>query len=149
MRELAPLIAALHDPQQAQVLTAAGRLYLRMNDDEGVQNLLKQGMRLARERLAKDADSDDPNLAPKSNWPSTGMYRQLLTLAADVSPRLALELLAEIDDEEVQLTQRVALAAAWLGASPGAVITMDRRKRGGTNTFISDPVMQRQAERRP
>jgi hypothetical protein len=150
LRELAPLIAALHDPQQAQFLTAAGRLYLRMKDDEGVQNLLKQGMRLARARLAQDADSDNPNLAPKSNWPSTGMYRQFLTLAADVSPRLALELLAEIDDEEVQLTQRVALAAAWLGASPGTVVTMDRRKGGGSSVWLSDPGReQRQAERRP
>jgi hypothetical protein len=150
LRELAPLIAALPDPRQTQFLTAAGRLSLRMNDEDGAQSLIRQGMKLARVRYSQDSDRENPNTAPKSMWPSTELYRQLVRLAAEVSPRLALELMTEIEDEEVQLAQRVMLASAWLGQASGASLVVERRKDGRQSTWISSPGSeQRQEQRRP
>ena len=82
----------------------------------------------------RDTDADDPNKGFKGAWPSTDMWRLAVKEAAKISPTLAEEILADLQDPEVAAYEKVAYGGALLGESGmnSPVIVSDCRKNGGS-----------------
>ncbi len=70
-------------------------------------------------------------------WPSAAVWRVFIAEARRISPQAALEVVKGIDDPEIQLFQKIALANAWLGLPTGVVMTREQRKDGTNDTNIS------------
>jgi hypothetical protein len=69
----------------------------------------------ALERYREDAAPDDPNLAPRAFWPSTGAFRSILYAAGLRLGADAAALLDRIQDADVRLFAQIELAAALAG----------------------------------
>jgi len=88
---------------------------------------LDKGVADARVMLKKDADPDSPNLAPRSAWPSTQMFKLLFYRAAKALGADAEALLERIPDAEIQIMARVEMAGAWLEAPGTPSFSQTRR----------------------
>ncbi|GEM_PF-5565267 len=88
---------------------------------------LEKGIADARAMLKKDADPDNPNLAPRSAWPSTQMFKLLFYRAAKALGGDAEALLEKIPDAEIQIMARAEMAGAWLAAPSTPYFSHTRR----------------------
>lgn len=96
----------------------AAKLYLQMNDAAGARVALERGMTAAEETYKEDADPEDPNQAIRLLWPSTQQWRDVIDVAAEISPEFAIGLVNEIPDREIKPLERTFLAGRWLGVAP-------------------------------
>jgi tetratricopeptide (TPR) repeat protein len=101
--------------QRGQFLAQIADSYVQMKQFEDAKKTLQEAMKAAEKLYAKDTDADDPNLAFKGVWPSTGLWWKCVQTAAAISPGLPEELIAEIGDTEIATFQRVAYANSLLG----------------------------------
>src|SRR4029077_11926424 len=79
--------------------------------------VVEQGMKLAHELYQTDSNSDDPNRALKSAWPSTVVSRAFVSLASRVSLKFAEQMIAEVRDSDIQVFDRIEIASTLLAAS--------------------------------
>jgi len=105
--------------QQIMVVRQTAQLYLRLEDQVSAKKVFDKGMDLGARLFKVDTNADDPNTAPKMNWPSTAAWRSMLELAVRVSPALAMELLREIEDDDLRTISMISVARAMLGANSG------------------------------
>lgn len=119
---------------QVNLLVDAGRLYLAVGENDGVETVVERGASVAEKMYRADTNSDDPNKATKAYWPSTNAWTNFVHLAAQVSPDLALKIVNGIPEEEIRPFIRIALAASWLGAPSGSNLIMMETK-SGSRTF--------------
>jgi hypothetical protein len=105
-------------PHPLPYLLKAAELYLRIGDAEGAQTALQHAHVAAREMYESDLNPEDTNLALKLYWPSTLAWRDILGLAARVSPEFALTLVKDVPDTEIKAIEQVFLAGIWMGVAP-------------------------------
>jgi tetratricopeptide (TPR) repeat protein len=108
----------------------AAQVYRGLRDDDKALSALKQGFETADELEARDADPDDPNLALRTQWPSTLMRIQLFQAASEISPRAAEEMLQDTSDPDERIIQKVALGRSLLGSYTPPFDAVDWRKAG-------------------
>lgn len=102
----------------------------RFHDRPLALKLLERGINDARELYKTDADSDAPNIAPRSFWPSAAAFRALFYRAAKLLGADAETLLERCPDADVQALGRIEIAAAWLNVpSQPATTQVFRRER--------------------
>ncbi len=118
--------------QQMLVLRKTAQLYLRLEDQPSARKVLDKGMDLGSKLLKSDSNAEDPNTAPKMNWPSANAWRAMLELAVDVSPALALELLKQIDDDDLRTLAMIAIARTMLGGNSNRFEVMTFRKKSAS-----------------
>jgi len=99
----------------------------RIKDQDLALKALEKGLADARAMYKLDANADDPNLAPRSAWPSTMIYKSLFFRAAKALGADAPTLLEKIPDAEIQLMARVEMAAAWLNVPSSPTYSQNRR----------------------
>ncbi len=133
--ELLKIVERLDARSQALALHQAAGLYLRLGDKPAAEKTIAAGLKAAEKLLAADTKADNPNRALKAHWPSAAAYRMFVTLAAQISPLKASQMIAEIDDPEIQVAQTIAVGSALLGAPPAALV-MQVRGADGRNFMM-------------
>ena len=124
-------VAKLQDqltPQEMASLSKLPKLYLDIGDADGATKSLRALLKAAENLYSRDTDNDDPNKAFKGTWPSADLWRKCVQAAAQISPALAEQVIAEIPDTDIAGAQKVAFASSLLGISGGPVVVSDCRK---------------------
>ena len=114
---------------RCRYLAEAGNLYWRMKKIDKVRDIVGQGMKLANELYKADTNSDDPNRALKSAWPSTVVSRAFVGLASRVSLKFAEETVKEIPDQDLQVFARIEMASTLLTTSSYPSLMEQRHKQ--------------------
>lgn len=96
----------------------AGQLWVNLGDNDGANSALKVAMAGASDVYENDANPDNPNLALKLYWTSTGSWRDVIALAAKISPQAALEAVKQVPDDEIRAMEEVFLAGIWMKVDP-------------------------------
>lgn len=97
-------------------LKDAAEIAIRLNDFNTARAAVSAGLKAARRIYNDDSDSDAPNMALKSYWPSVQAYRDLIAVQGKISPDEALETVKNLVDPEVEALEKAMLAATWLNA---------------------------------
>lgn len=119
--------------QQGHFLIDAIDLYLKMAQIDEATKTLQETMKIAEKLYARDADGNDPNLAFKGVWPSTGLWWKCIQTAATISTALPEQLISSIADPGIAAYERVAYANSLVGRreTPEAA---EQHKDGGAST---------------
>ena len=113
-------------------------LYFDLGDRESAQQTIEKGLDVSSAMYKVDADSDDPNVAPKPNWPSTFDFRCMLRLAAKISPEWGLGLLKDIPDDDLRLLALVAEAKTLLGSDTDSQLVLALHKGKGEGLELKE-----------
>jgi hypothetical protein len=121
-------------PQELTGIDLSPELYLKMGDVDGAKKAVDILVKAAGKLHEKDTDADDPNKAFKGAWPSTDLWRRAVLDAAKISPRLAEDIIASLDDAEIATFEKVALGSVLVGGSATdiPVLVSDCRKNGAS-----------------
>jgi len=138
LSELLKAVERLEPRSQALTLRTVVDLYLQLGENAAAEKAIAAGLKAADKLLAIDTKADNPNKALKAHWPSVAAYRMFVTLAAKISPLKAGQMIAEIDDPEIQVTQTIAVGSALLGAPPAALMMQVRSADGRNFTMQMD-----------
>ena len=103
-------------------------IYIRIGDEEGARDTLKELLKTAAQLFERDNDSNDPNQAFKATWPSTNVWRQCVKIAAKLDPSLADEIIRDTPDADIRAFERIALANSLLGVDKEALSIIERHK---------------------
>ena len=103
-----------------------------MGDTEGAKKAVKVLAKAAEKAYVEDTNPDDPNLAFKGQWPSSALWRTAVQAAAKISPEMAEEIMAGIQDEDIAAFQKISYASSLLGA-PRAQLSISTRRKNGTS----------------
>jgi hypothetical protein len=134
MAENYPLIV------RCRYLAESGNLYWRMKKVDKAKDVVAQGMKLVNELYKADTNSDDPNRALKSAWPSTVVSRAFVGLASRVSLKFAEEVLKEVPDSDLQVFDRIEIASTLLAVSSYPSLMEQRHKQQNTYSMQVFPV---------
>lgn len=118
--------------QQGHFLTEAADLYLNMAQTDEATKSLQEAMKIAEKFYGKDADGNDPNLAFKGVWPSTGFWWKCIQTAAKISAALPEQLISSIPDAGIAAFERVAYANSLLGRRESPELA-EQHKDGGAS----------------
>ena len=118
--------------QQGHFLTEAADLYLNMAQTDEATKSLQEAMKIAEKFYGKDADGNDPNLAFKGVWPSTGFWWKCIQTAAKISAVLPEQLISSIPDAGIAAFERVAYANSLLGRRESPELA-EQHKDGGAS----------------
>jgi hypothetical protein len=116
LREARQEIHLLKPALQTQDLLEIAQRYQEISDNSNAKSVLTDAIKSVDELYAKDADTNDPNLGFKVNWPSSQFWGRCLQLAGEISPDLVEEKLAQIPDPEVLSFLKVMFANGLLRA---------------------------------
>jgi len=129
LAELSKLVEHYPLILRCRYLAEAGNLYWRMKKTDKVRDIVGQGMKLANELYKADTNSDDPNRALKSAWPSTVVSRAFVGLASRVSLKFAEETVKEVQDQDLQAFDSIEIASTLLAASSYPSLIEQRHKQ--------------------
>jgi hypothetical protein len=115
---------------RAHYLVRAAALSAQSNDPQAARQYLGRATKAASELYQQDAFGDPPNTAPKSVWPSTGVWKGTLVVAEHVDPAYASQELAALPDPEIEAVSSVAIAGVLLGQEPGLLSISIQKKDG-------------------
>lgn len=96
----------------------------KLKETELAEKLLRKGFKTVELYYKKDSDPNDPNRALKLFWPSTLVWRNLLTWQAKLNPTAVDDSLKAIPDEDIKAIEAAFLVGqnlngkAWNGYSP-------------------------------
>jgi hypothetical protein len=116
---------------QSMSVSEIARLYMQLKDEEGAKKVIELGVANTDKLYRADLNPDDPNKAPKAYWPSTVAWRSMLSLASEISPLWAANLLKEIPDDEIRTLAQMGIATALLHAQSPQTEIMSYTKNDG------------------
>ncbi|HJT68822.1 MAG TPA: hypothetical protein VJ731_01410 [Terriglobales bacterium] len=124
-------------PKEITEITELPEMYLALRDQDGAKKAIAAETKAAEKLYERDIDADDPNGAYKSTWPSTDLWRKCVQQAAKISPTLAEEIIAGIQDSDIATLEKVSYAAALLGSKGGTslIAVADCGKNGASYNF--------------
>jgi hypothetical protein len=134
--QLTDSVKAVEVEAQARHLTNAAEIYLRMHDKASATRAIERGAEAAEKLYERDSDKDAGNQALKVYWPSSGAWKRLIRFATRISEDFAVSLVNDISDPEIRATQRLALAAEWLGVPPDGTVTIVSQKGKPTQVMM-------------
>lgn len=114
LHELANLIKDYPPLAQSRYLVEMGDLYLRMKEKDAATDAIERGLKQMVLLYKIDTNSDDPNRALKSSWPSTVVSRALVSLATRVSAKLSEDTIKQAPDPDFQVFDRIEVASVLL-----------------------------------
>lgn len=132
LQEMRKIVDPMPPRRQAELLEDLPEMYLRLGDEGGARKTLDQLLAIAAKLYEKDADLGDPNQVFKVWWPSANLWWRCITFAAKLDPRLAQQIIEEIQDDEIKSFERVALANSLLGAGIARFSIIEKHKDGAT-----------------
>jgi hypothetical protein len=117
---------------RSRYLAESGYLYWRIKKIDRVRAAVGKGMNLVKELYKADTNSDDPNRALKSAWPSTVVSRAFVGLASRVSLKFAEESIKEVSDPDLQVFDRIEIASTALAVSSYPSLIQQRHRQHNT-----------------
>jgi hypothetical protein len=114
--------------------------YLRIGETDKAVRVLTELVKAIRELYAPDVNSDDPNRASKSAWPSTVVARACVALAGRVSTKLAQEMISELPDVDLRVFARIELANMLLRLPSYPALIHERHKQDRVNRVSVFPI---------
>ena len=130
MTEARRLAQDIEPARQALVLADVPDFYLKLGDEPGARDAIKDQVKLAEKLYQLDSNSDDPNLAFKGAWPSANAWRNCVQAATRFSPAFAEEIIASIPDPEIEGFERVQYANFLLSAGESTISVMQWHEHG-------------------
>ena len=127
LTELRKVIVDLPAKTQVQYLSAAGNLYLQMDDKDKAGKVVDEGFKVAEKLLELDTNADSPNEALKAWWPSADAYRRFVEVETRISDRATLNLLKEIKDPEIRTAESITFARTLLGLPLKGYTVVEKR----------------------
>ena len=139
LAELRKSITDIQPRLQAKYLSSAAKLYLEMDDQDGAEDAVHEGLKVAAKMLDEDMNPDDPNKALKAWWPSADAYRQMVEVETKISHPATSKLLEEIKDPDIRTVESITFARALLGLNVKLSRFVVQRKGSNVNlTFNAD-----------
>ena len=127
----------IKDPQAtAGIWAAVASAATEVKDDEMARDAIDKGLAACAALYKLDANADDPNTAPRENWPSMQHYRNLLYKAAKVNGTETPLLLVKINDPDLQLMGRIEIARSLMGKPRGDLEVWVFRGNFGTASSL-------------
>lgn len=127
LTEMRKVIVDLPAESQVQYLSAAGNLYIQLEDKDKAEKVVGEGFKIAEKLLELDVNPDSPNEALKAWWPSADAYRRFVELETRISDRGTMNLLKEIKDPEIRTVETITFARTLLGLPVKAYTVVERR----------------------
>jgi hypothetical protein len=124
--ELMKIADQLSD-QQVQYLIRPPQIYMEIGDPDDAKSAVKVLAKKAEAAYALDTDADDPNIAFKGDWPSTGLWQQCVKTAAKLSPQLVQDIITGIPDSDIVAFEKVGYAKTLLGINFGYSVAVNRK----------------------
>ena len=125
LRKVAPDMPLL---RQAQALSTAADVYLKLGDPDSAEKVVSEGFKVADKLLERDLNPEDPNQGLKAWWPSADAYRRFVEVQTKISQRNTLKLLKEIKDPEIRTLESIMYARSLLGLPTRRVTVVEKRK---------------------
>jgi hypothetical protein len=108
-------------------ILAIAQLLIRLGSNKEAMDLIEKVEKAAAGLYELDTRSDNPNRAPIAQWPSTQLYRDLVTLISKLNARRAAETVDGVADE-MQPFIRTSLAISLMRLPPLPDQVIDSRK---------------------
>lgn len=116
--EMLKTVTELKPEAQMRYLRGALRFANELKDDTRLLATVDLGLKTAALLYAADTDSDDPNKEPRAMWPSTAAWQSMLTTKLQTARLAVDDDLRAIEDPEVRLNVKVALARTYFSGIP-------------------------------
>lgn len=107
LKQLKQLAGEMPPWAYAHNVVEIAETYQKLGDDAGALGAINDALPVVKKLYAIDTDRDDPNLAPKQNWPSTFVWSQLAACAEKIDPTNATSILDAIPDREISALIRL------------------------------------------
>ena len=140
LQEMHKVIAGFRPLDQCRYLILMGEEYLRLKKPDSARAVITEIMPTLKELYKMDTNSDDPNLAPKSSWPSTVVARACVILAVQVSSKLADTTIQEIPDPDLQVFARIERASYLVAMPSYPALAQQRHKREKGQSVLAFPM---------
>jgi hypothetical protein len=128
LSELRKVVADMPLLRQAQALSTAADVYLKLGDPDSAEKVVSEGFKVADKLLERDLNPEDPNQGLKAWWPSADAYRRFVEVQTKISQRDTLNLLKEIKDPEIRTLESIMYARSLLGIPSKRVTVVEKRK---------------------
>lgn len=136
LQQLQKQIEAYKPILQCRYLVQISAQYLRMNKRDHAMTAIHQGFHLVQTLYEIDVNSDDPNRALKSSWPSTTVSRAFVVLAYKLSPKFAEKELMQITDPDLRVFDEIQIASNLVKTpSYPAILEQYNKHTNSTDVF--------------
>ncbi len=136
LSELANMIKDYPPLAQGRYLMEMGDMYLRLHEKAAATAAIERGLKQMVLLYKIDTNSDDPNRALKSSWPSTTISRAFVSLAIRVSPKLAEEAIKQAPDPDLQVFDRIELASTLLKSPTYPAVMQMKHKENNVSSLV-------------
>ncbi len=140
LQEMHKVIDGFRLLDQCRYLVLIGEEYLRLKKPDLARSVVTEIMPRLKELYKIDTNSDGPNLAPKSSWPSTVVSRASAVLAAQVSSKFADTTIQELPDPDLQVFARIERAGNLVAMPSYPALVQQRRKREKGQSVLAFPM---------
>jgi negative regulator of replication initiation len=128
LQEVSKLLEHYPLSAQCRYLVLIADQLLRLKEVDKAQSMVSKLLKYIDKLYAIDVNSDDPNRALKSTWPSTVVSRACAALAARISTKFAQEVLRELPDPDLRVFVDIELANIMLQAPSYPALVQERHK---------------------
>jgi hypothetical protein len=122
---------------QAQSLQSAITTYIAMDDNDGAESAISEGIKVADKLLETDLNPDDPNKALKAWWPSANAYRSFVESQTKIARQETPALLKEIKDQDIRTIETITYARTMLGL-PSKQNRIQEKRKNMNRTMVTD-----------
>jgi hypothetical protein len=122
---------------QAQSLQSAITTYIAMDDNDGAESAISEGIKVADKLLETDLNPDDPNKALKAWWPSANAYRSFVESQTKIARQETPALLKEIRDQDIRTIETITYARTMLGL-PSKQNRIQEKRKNMNRTMVTD-----------
>ena len=118
------LISQMEPAEQTDFLAMAADLYLRVEDKEHAQAVVKEGFATANALLQHDLANPGLKDVPKAVWDAAETYRRMITLGVNASFASTAAMVQHIPDPVLREYEEIMVARALLGVPVRRYIVM-------------------------
>jgi hypothetical protein len=115
LREEMKLISQMEPAEQTEFLAMAADLYLRIEDKEHAQEVVKEGFTTAKKLLQLDLATPGLKEVPAAVWDAAETYRRMITLGVNASFANTEAMVQQISDAALREYEQVMVVRALLG----------------------------------
>jgi len=109
------LIFQMEPTEQTDFLAMAADIYLRIQDKEHAQEVVKEGFTTANALLQRDLAAPGLKEVPKTVWDAAETYRRIITLGVNASFPSTEAMVQQIPDPPLREYEEIMVARALLG----------------------------------
>jgi hypothetical protein len=124
LQEEMKLISQMEPAEQTDFLAMAADLYLRVQDTQHAQEVVKEGLTTANALLQRDLTAHGLKDVPKAVWDAAETYRRMITLGLNASFTSTEAMVEKIPDPVLREYEEIMVARALLGVPRARYMVM-------------------------